>query len=89
MAQPSMMPTTQIPTKQNSEDAISIATNALTQSNGDAKAAFYSLAQQKGVDPDAVLKSINSMGDPKKLMMSMLQSNPRIGNLFKLFGVMK
>ena len=29
------------------------------ENNGDAKATFYKLAQQKGVDPDMVLKELN------------------------------
>lgn len=29
------------------------------ENNGDAKATFYKLAQQKGVDPDLVLNELN------------------------------
>ena len=76
-------------TPRQNEDPVDIATQALNQSNGNAKEAFYTLAQQKGVDPNQFLKQIESMGDIKKLAQNMLMSNPRVGNLFKLFGAIR
>ena len=34
----------------------------INQNGGDAKAAFYSLAKQKGVDPEAILQQVRNMG---------------------------
>ena len=31
------------------------------QNGGDAKAAFYNLARQKGVDPNTIIQQVNSM----------------------------
>lgn len=35
--------------------------NAVKQSGGDAKSLFYAMAQQKGIDPNAVLSQAKSM----------------------------
>ena len=76
-------------TAQTSNNAVSVAKSALIQSGGNAKAAFYSLAKQKGVDPNAVINQINSMGNPKTILQSMLLSNPDIEGLFSIFGNLK
>lgn len=59
------------------------------QSGGNAKAAFYSLAKKKGVDPENFLKKINGMGNPSTLITEMMTKNSRIGSLFRLFSGMK
>ena len=56
---------------QPNNDALTIAMDALKQSGGDAKAAFYNLAKQKGADPDQTLKQIQAMGDLKSVVMNM------------------
>lgn len=86
-SQPSQSQPGAAPNQQN--DPVEIATNVLMQSNGDAKKAFYTLAEQKGVDPDSVLDQIRHMGDPKTIFKNMLASNPRIGGLINLFGSVK
>ena len=70
-------------------DPIAVAEQELRQSGGNAKTAFYSLAKKKGIDPDSVLKQINSMGDVSKLIPSMMSQNPRINSLFRLFSGLK
>lgn len=70
-------------------DPIAVAEQELKQSGGNAQAAFYSLAKKKGVDPDSVLKQINSMGDVSQLIPSLMSKNPRINSLFRLFSGLK
>lgn len=72
-----------------SSDPVDVATNVLTSTNGDAKAAFYKLAEQKGVDPNQFLSSLSSLGNPTTLIANMMKNNPQVGNLFRLFGAIK
>ncbi len=69
-----------------SNDAVTIAENAMRQSGGDARAAFYALAKQKGIDGDQFLNQIRSMGNPQSMLQNMVTSNPRIGRLMSLFS---
>ena len=88
----STIPVTPQETPSNSkpvEDPISIAEQEILQSGGDAKAAFYSLAKKKGVNPDQFLKQINGMGNPSQLLTQMMTKNSRIGSLLRLFSGMK
>ena len=70
-------------------DAISVAEACLKQSGGNAKAAFYSLAQQKGVDPNSVIAQINSIGNPSSLISSMISANPNVKRLFSLCNIFR
>lgn len=69
-----------------SPDTLASVEQLLSQSGGDPKAAFYSLAQAKGIDPNQFLNQISSMGNPKSLLMNMVASNPTVGRLLSLFG---
>ena len=77
-----------MPTISNS-DAVSYVENMLQRSGGDAKAAFYLAAQEKGIDPDQFLKQISSMGNTKSIVQTMLSKDPRIGRIMSLFSMMK
>lgn len=79
--------TTQVP--QISNDVISTVEEAIKQSGGDAKTAFYSMAKQKGVDADAFLRNLSSMGNPMTMLQEMMASNQNIGGLLKLFSGLK
>ena len=81
--------TSPVSNPQIQNDPVSVAETMMQQNGGDAKAAFYALAKQKGVDPNAVLDQINSMGNPKQMIQNMIMQNPRIGGLMRLFGGMR
>lgn len=70
-------------------DPVAIAEAELQQSGGNAKAAFYSLAKKKGVDPNSVLEQIKSIQNPMKVFSSLMNQNSKIGSLVRLFGGMK
>lgn len=74
---------------QNESDAISYAESMIKRSGGDAKAAFYAAAKEKGIDPDRFLSQLSSMGDLNAMAQSMLASNPRISQLMNLFSMNK
>lgn len=70
-------------------DPVAIAEVELKQSGGNAKTAFYSLAQKKGVDPNLILNQIKSMTDPMTMIKTLISKNSRIGTLFNLFSGIK
>jgi hypothetical protein len=74
---------------QNGQDRMSIVENALQQSGGDAKAAFYLAAQQMGIDGDQALSKIQSMGNINTVAQNVISSNPRAKRLFNLFSMFK
>lgn len=75
-------PTNNQPTAVTSQtsDPVAVAESALRQSGGDARAAFYSLAQAKGVDPEAFLRQFNG----SNMMNQALKSSPSISRLMSL-----
>lgn len=87
----SPIPTTEnniipFPKKNNSADLVE---DVLRRSGGDAKAAFYLLAKEQGMDPDVALKQITSMGDMKGAAMNVLNQNPQMKRLMSLFSLIK
>lgn len=86
MQNPMQIPTPQI---QNSFDREAIVENAIQQSGGDAKAAFYMAAKQMGQDPDELLAQMQSMGDMKTMAQKAMSSNPRLKRIASLFSLMK
>ena len=74
---------------QNQNDPTSIVESALRRSGGDAKAAFYLAAREKGVDPDMFLKELESAGDMKSMAMKVLDQNPQMKKLASLFSMIK
>lgn len=61
----------------------------LKRSGGDAKAAFYLAAKEKGADPNVIIDQVNSMGDLHSLAQKMLMSNPKAKKLASLFSMVK
>lgn len=61
----------------------------LKRSGGDAKAAFYMAAKEKGVDPNTIIKQVSSIGDPKAAMQSMFMNNPMMQQLSSIFSMIK
>lgn len=86
MQNPMQTPTPQI---QNSFNREAIVENAIQQSGGDAKAAFYMAAKQMGQDPDELLAQMQSMGDMKTMAQKAMSSNPRLKRIASLFSLMK
>lgn len=74
---------------QNGQDSYTYAANMIKRSGGDAKAAFYLAAKEKGVDPDAFLKNLQSMGDVKAMAQNALMSNPQMQQLTSLLSLVK
>ena len=70
-------------------DREAIVENAIQQSGGDAKAAFYLAAKQLGIDGDQALAQIQSMGDIRTMAQKAMASNPKIRRLASLFSLMK
>lgn len=70
-------------------DREAIVENAIQQSGGDAKAAFYLAAKQLGIDGDQALAQIQSMGDIRTMAQKVMASNPKIRRLASLFSLMK
>ena len=61
----------------------------IKQSGGDARAAFYAAAKEKGVDPDQFITQLKGSGDLKSMAMNLMQNNPRVKSLLTLFGSVK
>lgn len=78
-----------IPFPKKSNNTTDLVEDALKRSGGDAKAAFYLLAREQGVDPDAALKQISSMGDIRGAAMNVLNQNPQMKRLMSLFSLIK
>lgn len=70
-------------------DREAIVENAIQQSGGDAKTAFYLAAKQLGIDGDQALAQIQSMGDIRTMAQKAMASNPKIRRLASLFSLMK
>lgn len=86
VANPMQIPIQQI---QNSLDRETIVENAIQQSGGDAKTAFYIATKEMGLDPNEVLAKMQSMGDMKGMAQKAMMSNPKIKRLASLFSLMK
>ena len=78
-----------IPFPKKSNDSADLVEDALKRSGGDAKAAFYLLAREQGVNPDVALKQISSMGDIRGAAMNVLNQNPQMKRLMSLFSLIK
>ena len=78
-----------IPFPKKSNDSADLVEDALRRSGGDAKAAFYLLAKEQGLDPDVALKKITSIGDMKGAAMNVLNQNPQMKRLMSLFSLLK
>ena len=70
-------------------DAVSQVEAAIQRSGGDARAAFYAMAKEKGEDPDAFLTKLQSMGDVNAMAKRLIASNPRVQRLMSLFSLLK
>lgn len=70
-------------------DPVSYTESMLKRSGGDAKAAFYLAAKDKGIDADQFLSQLSSMGDMKSMAARMMMANPRLQKLMSLFSLMK
>lgn len=79
----------QQPQIQNDQNALNYVQTMLQRSGGDAKAAFYLAAKEKGVDPEAVLNQVRSIKDPRAMIQNMLMSNPQMQSLMSLFSMKK
>lgn len=79
----------QQPQIQNDQNALNYVQTMLQRSGGDAKAAFYLAAKEKGVDPEAVLNQVRSVKDPRAMIQNMLMSNPQMQSLMSLFSMKK
>ena len=71
------------------EQAIAYAKSMMERSGGDARAAFYMAAKEKGIDPDAIINQVKTLGDPKALLSSALSNNPMLGSLMSLMSMSK
>ena len=85
---PNQIPASIVQTPQTNNSA-DLVEDALKRSGGDAKAAFYLLAREQGLDPDAALKQISSMGDIRSAAMNVLNQNPQMKRLMSLFSLFK
>ena len=74
---------------QNNIDREAIVENAIQQSGGDAKAAFYLATKEMGLDANQVLAEMQSMGDMKSMAQKAMMSNPKIKRLASFFSLMK
>lgn len=63
------------PQIQNGPNPVDYAEAMVKRSGGDAKAAFYLACKEKGVDPNTILTQMQSMGDPRQMLMSALGGN--------------
>jgi len=79
----------QQPQIQNDPNALNYIQTMLQRSGGDAKAAFYLAAKEKGVDPETVLNQVRSVKDPRAMIQNMLMSNPQMQSLMSLFSMKK
>lgn len=64
-----------VPQIQNGPNPVDYAESMVKRSGGDAKAAFYLACKEKGVDPNTILTQMQSMGDPRQMLMSALGGN--------------
>ena len=71
------------------QDAIEYAETMLRRSGGDAKAAFYLAAQEKGIDLDVFFKQLQGMGDMKSMVFNSMANNPKVKQLMSLFSLVK
>lgn len=60
---------------QNGQDPTAYAESMIKRSGGDAKAAFYLACKEKGVDPNTILTQMQSIGDPRQMVMNALGGN--------------
>ena len=60
---------------QNGQSPVDYAEAMMRRSGGDAKAAFYLACKEKGADPNVILTQMQSMGDPRQMLMSALGGN--------------
>ena len=74
---------------QNDLNAIEYAQEMLRRSGGNAEAAFYLAAKEKGVDPNKIISRAKSFGDPRAMVQNFLMRNPRMKSLMSLFSMMK
>ena len=81
-------PNSQAQVNQN-VDAVSYAESMLKRSGGDAKAAFYLAAEEKGINPDVFLNRLNSFGDMKTMAQNVLATNPWAKQFMSLFSMVK
>ena len=70
-------------------DPVTYAENMIQQSGGDARAAFYAAAKEKGIDPDQFIAQMKGSGSLQGLAMAVMQRNPRAKALLSLFGSSK
>lgn len=74
---------------QNDSDALTFVEKMLQRSGGDAKAAFYLAAKEKGADTEAILAKARSVADPRAAVQNLLMGNPKMKTLMSLFSMMK
>lgn len=79
----------QQPQIQNDQNTLNYVQTMLQRSGGDAKAAFYLAAKEKGVNPEMVLNQVRSIKDPRAMIQNMLMSNPQMQSLMSLFSMKK
>lgn len=60
---------------QNGSSPVDYAEAMVKRSGGDAKAAFYLACKEKGVDPNTILSQMQSIRDPRQMLMSALGGN--------------
>ena len=77
------------PQVQNEDETLNYVEEMLRRSGGDAKAAFYLAAKEKGVDPEQFLGKVRSYKDLKSIAQTLFMKNPRIKSLMSLFSMMK
>ena len=75
--------------RQDQPDPVSYAKNMLQRSGGDARAAFYLAAKEKGVDPNIILNQVKSMGNPQGMIQNALMGNSKMGELMSLLSMIK
>lgn len=73
----------------NDSNAINYAQTMLQRSGGDAKAAFYMAAKEKGIDPETILAQVRSIKDPRAMLQTMMARNPKAQGLMSLFSMIK
>lgn len=77
------------PQIQNDTNALNYVQTMLQRSGGDAKAAFYLAAKEKGIDPEQILAQARTVKDPRAMVQSLLMRNPQMQGLMSLFSMMK
>ena len=74
---------------QNKRDPVDYATEMIQRSGGDAKAAFYLACKEQGVDPNTIIRGIQTMQNPRGAIQEAIMSDPRVKNLFTLYSSVK